>query len=69
MWLSGCELGKTEVVGVIPLRRYIYIHGTIDTEPQWHSQITWLYECVMKILSNYGFSTCLYACYHSRVRP
>ena len=33
MWLSGCELGKNRGGQCDTMRRYIYIHGTPDTEP------------------------------------
>lgn len=33
LWLSGCELGVNRLGNVDTMRRYIYIHGTPDTEP------------------------------------
>lgn len=33
LWLSGCELGRNRLGTVDSMRRYIYIHGTPDTEP------------------------------------
>lgn len=33
MWLSGCELGKNRSGQCDTMRRYIYIHGTPDSEP------------------------------------
>ena len=33
MWLSGCEEGKNRGGQCDTMRRYIYIHGTPDTEP------------------------------------
>ena len=33
MWLSGCELGKNRLGRCDTMRRYIYIHGTPDSEP------------------------------------
>ena len=33
MWLSGTEVGKNRLGVVDSMRRYIYIHGTPDTEP------------------------------------
>jgi len=33
MWLSGCERGKNRLGQCDTMRRYIYIHGTPDTEP------------------------------------
>lgn len=33
LWLSGLELGKNRLGNVDSMRRYIYIHGTPDTEP------------------------------------
>lgn len=33
LWLSGCEPGKNRLGNVDSMQRYIYIHGTPDTEP------------------------------------
>ncbi len=33
LWLSGCEPGFNRLGSVDSMRRYIYIHGTPDTEP------------------------------------
>ncbi len=33
LWLSGAELGKNRLGNVDSMQRYIYIHGTPDTEP------------------------------------
>ncbi|QBZ83329.1 putative L,D-transpeptidase YbiS [Hydrogenovibrio crunogenus] len=33
LWLSGLELGKNRLGDVDTMQRYIYIHGTPDTEP------------------------------------
>lgn len=33
LWLSGCEPGFNRLGEVDSMRRYIYIHGTPDTEP------------------------------------
>ncbi len=33
LWLSGCEIGKNRLGSVDSMRRYIYIHGTPDSEP------------------------------------
>ncbi|MEX2474111.1 L,D-transpeptidase family protein [Marinobacter sp.] len=33
LWLCGCEPGKNRGAGVDSFRRFIYIHGTPDTEP------------------------------------
>ena len=33
LWLSGLELGANRLGRVDSMRRYIYIHGTPDTEP------------------------------------
>lgn len=33
VWLSGCELGRNRLGDVDTMQRYIYIHGTPDTEP------------------------------------
>lgn len=33
LWLSGCEPGRNRLGSVDTFRRYIYLHGTPDTEP------------------------------------
>lgn len=33
LWLSGAEVGKNRLGNVDSMQRYIYIHGTPDTEP------------------------------------
>ena len=33
LWLSGTEIGKNRLGRVDTMRRYIYIHGTPDSEP------------------------------------
>lgn len=33
LWLSGIEVGKNRLGNVDSMRRYIYIHGTPDSEP------------------------------------
>lgn len=33
LWLSGCERGRNRLGALDTMRRYIYIHGTPDTEP------------------------------------
>ena len=33
LWLSGCEPGRNRLGAVDTFRRYIYLHGTPDTEP------------------------------------
>lgn len=33
LWLSGCEPGRNRLGEVDTFRRYIYLHGTPDTEP------------------------------------
>jgi len=33
LWLSGCEPGRNRLGQVDSMRRFIYIHGTPDTEP------------------------------------
>ncbi len=33
LWLTGCERGRNRGGNVDTLRRYIYIHGTPDSEP------------------------------------
>lgn len=38
LWLSGCEPGINRLGNVDSMRRYIYIHGTPDTEPMGIAQ-------------------------------
>ncbi|MFZ5756122.1 MAG: L,D-transpeptidase family protein [Pseudomonadota bacterium] len=33
LWLSGCEPGRNRLGDVDSMQRYIYIHGTPDSEP------------------------------------
>ncbi|MDO6562508.1 L,D-transpeptidase [Amphritea sp. 1_MG-2023] len=33
IWLSGCEIGRNRLSCVDTMQRYIYIHGTPDSEP------------------------------------
>jgi L,D-transpeptidase YbiS len=33
LWLSGTEIGRNRLGPVDTMRRYVYIHGTPDTEP------------------------------------
>lgn len=33
LWLSGCELGRNRMGKQDSFRRYIYLHGTPDSEP------------------------------------
>jgi len=33
LWLSGCEPGRNRLGSVDSMRRFIYIHGTPDSEP------------------------------------
>lgn len=33
LWLSGCEPGRNRLGDVDTFRRYIYLHGTPDSEP------------------------------------
>ena len=33
LWLSGCEPGRNRLGAVDTMRRFIYIHGTPETEP------------------------------------
>jgi L,D-transpeptidase YbiS len=33
LWLSGCEIGINRLGNVDSMQRYIYIHGTADSEP------------------------------------
>lgn len=33
LWLSGCEVGVNRLGNCDTMQRYIYIHGTPDTEP------------------------------------
>ncbi|MCB5187070.1 L,D-transpeptidase [Methylobacillus caricis] len=38
LWLSGCEPGYNRLGNVDSMQRYIYIHGTPDTEPMGEPQ-------------------------------
>ncbi|WP_225314409.1 L,D-transpeptidase [Marinobacter halotolerans] len=38
LWLCGCEPGKNRVGAVDSFRRFIYIHGTPDSEPMGVAQ-------------------------------
>lgn len=38
LWLSGCEKGFNRLGKVNTFRRYIYLHGTPDTEPMGIAQ-------------------------------
>lgn len=33
LWLGGCEVGRNRLGSVDSMQRYIYIHGTPDSEP------------------------------------
>ena len=57
LWLSGLEPGRNRLGNVDSMRRYIYIHGTPDTEPmgvpQSHgcirmrnADVAWLFDRV-----------------------
>jgi hypothetical protein len=55
LWLSGCEPGKNRLGPVDSFRRFIYIHGTPDTEPmgtpQSHGCIRMRNDQVMELFS------------------
>ncbi len=38
LWLSGCEVGMNRLGNVDSMQRYIYIHGTPDSEPMGEPQ-------------------------------
>lgn len=38
IWLSGCELGHNRLGNVDSMQRYIYIHGTPDSEPMGQAE-------------------------------
>jgi L,D-transpeptidase YbiS len=38
LWLSGCEIGFNRFGSVDSMQRYIYIHGTPDTEPMGRAE-------------------------------
>jgi lipoprotein-anchoring transpeptidase ErfK/SrfK len=38
LWLSGCEVGVNRLGNVDSMQRYIYIHGTPDSEPMGEPQ-------------------------------
>ncbi|CCK75874.1 MAG: L,D-transpeptidase [Oleispira antarctica] len=38
LWLSGCEIGNNRLGSVDSMQRYIYIHGTPDSEPMGRAE-------------------------------
>jgi len=38
LWLSGCEMGRNRLGDVDSMQRYIYIHGTPDSEPMGQAE-------------------------------
>lgn len=38
LWLQGLEMGRNRMGNVDSMRRYIYIHGTPDSEPMGQAQ-------------------------------
>ena len=38
LWLSGCEMGRNRLGNVDSMQRYIYIHGTPDSEPMGRAE-------------------------------
>ncbi|MEZ5564419.1 MAG: L,D-transpeptidase [Gammaproteobacteria bacterium] len=57
LWLSGLEVGRNRLGTVDSMRRYIYIHGTPDTEPMGvpfshgcirmrNTDVCWLFDAV-----------------------
>lgn len=38
LWLSGCEVGRNRLGNVDSMQRYIYIHGTPDSEPMGQAE-------------------------------
>ncbi len=38
LWLSGCEVGMNRLGNVDSMQRYIYIHGTPESEPMGEPQ-------------------------------
>lgn len=38
LWLSGCEIGHNRFGNVDSMQRYIYIHGTPDSEPMGRAE-------------------------------
>jgi lipoprotein-anchoring transpeptidase ErfK/SrfK len=55
LWLSGCEPGRNRLGLVDTMRRYIYIHGTPDSEvmgvPFSHGCIRMRNAAVMELFS------------------
>ncbi|MDJ0928434.1 MAG: L,D-transpeptidase [Gammaproteobacteria bacterium] len=43
LWLSGLERGRNRLGDVDSMRRFIYIHGTPDTEPMG---VPWSHGCI-----------------------
>jgi len=38
LWLSGCEIGHNRLGNVDSMQRFIYIHGTPDSEPMGRAE-------------------------------
>jgi hypothetical protein len=64
LWLSGCEAGKNRLGSVDSFRRFIYIHGTPDTEPmgtpQSHGCIRMRNDQVLELFSQVRPGTPVY---------
>lgn len=43
LWLSGCEPGINRLGSVDSMRRFIYVHGTPDSEPMG---VPWSHGCI-----------------------
>ena len=63
LWLSGLEPGKNRLGNVDTMQRYIYIHGTPDTEPMGtplsHGCIRMRCHDVVELFSRVPVFTCI----------
>jgi len=61
LWLSGCEPGFNRLGSVDTMRRYIYIHGTPDSEPMGvpasHGCVRMRNADLIELFDRVGFGT------------
>lgn len=66
LWLTGCERGLNRGGQVDTLRRYIYIHGTPDTEPMGiprsHGCIRMQNQDIIKLFNQVEKGCCVEIC-------
>ena len=64
LWLSGCELSVNRLYDVDTMRRFIYIHGTPDTEPMGipksHGCIRMRNEDIVELFDLCAYGTSVY---------